>query len=474
MGTPLEQHPDRLFPADPVCRSVARRLYEEVKALPIISPHGHTDPAWFAENNNFADPQALLIGPDHYLLRMLYSQGIRLADLGIATRTAQTGEAVADPRSAWRLFARNHYLFRGTPTGLWLNHIFSDVFKQSEYLDETTADDYFDSISEQLQGEEFRPRQIFDRFNIEFLSTTESPVDSLKYHQMLRDSDWNGNVVTTYRPDAVTDPQHHNFQRSLALFGELTGEDVHCWQGYLEAHRKRRADFIAVGATASDHGHPTPRTANLTAAECEALFQRVIADTGSAEDAELFRAQMLTEMARMSLEDGLVMQIHPGSFRNHNSCLFDSYGSDKGADIPVRVEYTSALQPLLDCFGNNPDLTVILFTLDESNYARELAPLAGHYPCLRLGPAWWFHDSPEGIMRFREQTTETAGFYNTVGFNDDTRALLSIPARHDMARRVDCSYLARLVCEHRLSEADAHTVATDLSYNLPKKTYRIE
>lgn len=475
MGISLEQHPDRLFPVDVNCREVARRLYDEVMGLPIISPHGHTDPAWFAENNHFSDPHALLIAPDHYLLRMLYSQGIRLADLGIATKKGKaSGEKLADPRSAWRLFAKKHYLFRGTPTGLWLNHIFSDVFEQSEYLDETTADAYFDSISEQLQKNDFRPREIFDRFNIEFLSTTESPVDTLKHHQTITDSDWNGKVVSSYRPDAVIDAQHPRFHSSLKLFGELTGEDVYSWQGYLEAHRKRRADFIALGATASDHGHPTPRTANLSSTECERLFMRVIADQASPEDADLFRAQMLTEMARMSLDDGLVMQIHPGSYRNHNGWLFDNYGSDKGADIPMRVEYTNSLKPLLDCFGNNPDLTVILFTLDESNYARELAPLAGHYPCLRLGPAWWFHDSPEGIMRFREQTTETAGFYNTAGFNDDTRALFSIPARHDMSRRVDCSYLARLVCEHRISETDALTIATDLTYNLPKQTYRIK
>lgn len=471
MGKPLEQHPDRLFPASGSCRSVARRLYNEIKGLPIISPHGHTDPSWFAENSNFSDPCSLLVTPDHYLLRMLYSQGIRLADLGIATKKDKT---VNDPRSSWQLFAKNYYLFHGTPSGLWLNHIFSDIFQQSEYLDETTADDYFDSISEQLQKEDFRPRQMFDRFNIEFLSTTESPVDTLQYHEMLRDCDWNGRVVTTYRPDSVIDAESQKFQQSLTLFGELTSEDVYSWKGYLEAHRKRRADFIALGATASDHGHPTARTANLTASECNKLFQRVIADQVSPEDAELFRAQMLTEMARMSLDDGLVMQIHPGSFRNHNSRLFDNYGSDKGADIPTRVDYTAALKPLLDCFGNKPNLTLILFTLDESNYARELAPLAGHYPCLRLGPAWWFHDSPDGMMRFREQTTETAGFYNTVGFNDDTRALFSIPGRHDMARRVDCSYLARLVCEHRLEETDAHIIARDLTYNLPKQAYRID
>ena len=470
MGQPLDLHPDRLFPADANSRSVARRLYDDVKNLPIISPHGHTDPSWFAQNNNFSDPHAVLIAPDHYLIRMLYSQGVSLSDLGIASKLSGNS---ATPREGWRLFAKNHYLFRGTPTGLWLSHIFSEIFGLSEYLDASTADVYFDSISEQLTKDEFRPRQIFDRFNIEFLSTTESPIDTLQHHQRLKDSDWNGTVVTSYRPDVVVDPQQQNFRESLALLGELTGEDVYTWPGYLSAHRARRADFIALGATASDHGHPTPRTANLGSGECKALFQRILGDQVCAEDAELFRAQMLTEMARMSLDDGLVMQIHPGSFRNHNNWLAANYGPDKGADVPTRVSYTTALKPLLDCFGNNPALTLILFTLDESNYTRELAPLAGHYPCLRLGPAWWFHDSPEGIMRFREQTTETAGFYNTAGFNDDTRALFSIPARHDMSRRVDCSYLARLVCEHRLCEADAHTIAADLTYHLPKQTYRI-
>jgi len=479
MGKPIEQHPDRLFPVDTNCRSVARRLYEDVKNLPIISPHGHTDPAWFAGNKHFADPHQLIIAPDHYLLRMLYSQGITMADMGINTlntsKSSATGhQAVADPRSAWRLFSKNIHLFRGTPTGFWLNHVFSNIFDQSAQLDESTADHYFDSISEQLQKNDFRPREIFDRFNIEFLSTTESPVDTLEHHQRLKDSDWKGRVVTTYRPDCVIDAEHPTFAKSLALFAELTGEDVYSWKGYLAAHRKSRANFIRLGATASDHGHPTARTANLTSSESEILFQQILGGQVRPDDAELFRAQMLTEMARMSIEDGLVMQIHPGSFRNHNRWLFEHYGADKGADIPIQVEYTAALKPLLDCFGNHPALTVVLFTLDETNYARELAPLAGHYPCLRLGPAWWFHDSPEGMMRFREQTTETAGFYNTAGFNDDTRALFSIPARHDMSRRIDCSYLARLVCEHRLSEHEAQEIATDLTYHLPKKTYRID
>lgn len=470
MAEPIELHSDRLFPSDRNCRAVARQLYEDIKDLPILSPHGHTDPEWFAKNECFQNPYELLIAPDHYLLRMLYSQGVSMTDMGVKKIR---GASVGDPRATWQMFAKYQHLFRGTPSGLWLDHVFKEIFGQSLCLDESTADNYYDSISEQLNRDEFRPRQIYDRFNIEFLSTTESAVDTLQHHKELHDSGWNGNVVTTYRPDSVVDPEHHQFKDDLQLFGELSGENVYSWDGYLRAHRKRRADFIALGATATDHGHPTPRTANLSNRDCQKLFERVTTGCMIPDDAELFRAQMLTEMARMSVDDGLVMQLHPGSFRNHNSWLFDNYGRDKGADIPARTEYTAALKPLLDEFGNHPDLTIILFTLDESTYARELAPLAGHYPCLLLGPPWWFHDSPEGILRFREQTTETAGFYNTAGFNDDTRALLSIPARHDTSRRVDCAYLARLVCEHRLSETDAHTIAYDLTSTLPRRAYRI-
>ncbi len=305
------------------------------------------------------------------------------------------------------------------------------------------------------------------------LATTESPVDRLESHRKIRESGWRGRIITTYRPDAVVDPEHEQFRSALTEFGALTGEDVLSWEGYLRAHRTRRAFFAKAGATATDHGHPTARTADLELKDCRRLFARVISGEATPEDAELFRAQMLFEMAQMSLDDGLVMQIHPGALRNHNRGLFEEYGRDKGGDIPSATEYVRALQPLLDRFGNDKRLAIILFTLDETAYSRELAPLAGHYPCLKLGPAWWFHDSPEGMLRFREQTTETAGFYNTVGFNDDTRAFLSIPARHDVARRVDCAYLAKLVAEHRLDEDDAAQVASDLAYRLPKQAYRL-
>jgi glucuronate isomerase len=462
----LELHPDRLLPSDPATRAIARELYGAIKGLPIISPHGHTDPEWFATNANFGNAAELLLHPDHYVFRMLYSQGVPLADLGI-------GNPDADPRASWRLFAARYHLFRGTPSRMWLDWVFAEVFGIGVQLSAATSDLYFDTITEMLATPGFRPRALFERYNIEVIATTESPLDSLEHHAAIQASGWSGRVITAYRPDPVIDPEFEGFQGNLDRLSDLTGEDCRSWSGYLAAHRKRRAFFAEMGATSTDHGHPTAQTANLLPAESEALFNRVAkGDCGPAE-AELFRAQMLTEMAAMSLEDGLVMQLHPGSFRNHNAGLFASLGRDKGADIPMRTDYVHALKPLLDRFGNDTRLSLILFTLDESAYARELAPLAGHYPCLKLGPAWWFHDSPEGMRRFREMTTETAGFYNTVGFNDDTRAFLSIPARHDVARRVDCSFLARLVAEHRIADWEAAELAQDLTYNLAKAAYKL-
>lgn len=471
MQSPINLHPDRLFPANPSVRNIARDLYSTVSTLPIISPHGHTDPRWFACDEQFPNAVELLIKPDHYLVRMLYSQGIAMEALGIPTVNGSVSES--DSRAIWRLFARHYYLFSGTPTRLWLNHVFGEVFGLDMALNEETADHYFDHINDCLGKPEFRPRALFDRFNIELLATTESPLDSLKHHQAISESDWDGRVITTYRPDPVVDPDFEGFRDNVIQFGELAGEDVSSYAGYLKAHRNRRAFSRQMGATATDHGHPTALTANLDSEDCEKLYQKVFTGKGDAADKELFRAQMLTEMARMSLDDGMVMQIHPGSFRNHNPALFERFGRDKGADIPQGVSYVDALKPLLDSCGNEPGLTVILFTLDETNYSRELAPLAGHYPCLRLGPPWWFHDSAQGMWRFRQQTTETAGFYNTVGFNDDTRAFLSIPARHDVARRIDCAFLATLVAEHQISENDAGQIAKDLTYNLVKDAYRL-
>ncbi|WP_206238778.1 glucuronate isomerase [Novosphingobium terrae] len=472
MPRPLDLHPDRLLPSDPAVRAIARELYGSVASLPIVSPHGHTDPRWFAQNQPFGDAAELLLRPDHYVFRMLYSQGIALESLGIGA-----SKATYNPREAWRILARNWHLFRGTPSRMWLDWVFVEVFGMGVMLEEATSDLYFDTITEMLATEAFRPRALFNRYNIEVIATTESPLDTLEWHgQIMADNakgTWNGKVVTAYRPDPVIDPEFEGFAENLARFGKLTGEDTLTWQGYLAAHRNRRAFFAQHGATSTDHGHPTAQTANLSTAEAEALFARVVKGDVSAADAELFRAQMLTEMAKMSLEDGLVMQIHPGSFRNHNQRLFESFGRDKGADIPTRTDYVHALKPLLDVMGNEPDLSIILFTLDETSYARELAPLAGHYPCLKLGPAWWFHDSPEGMRRFRLSTTETAGFYNTVGFNDDTRAFLSIPARHDVARRIDCGFLAQLVAEHRVADWEAAELAHELAYGLVKKAYKL-
>lgn len=462
---------DRLFPIEGPARDIARALYATVRALPIVSPHGHTDPRWYAEDAAFPDPARLFVTPDHYVFRMLHSQGVRLEDLGVPR--ADGGPVEEDPRAIWRRFAERYHLFRGTPSRLWLDHAFQEVFGIDERLGAETADRIYDRIADCLARPEFRPRALFERFGIEVIATTESPLDDLRWHRMIRDSGWGGRVVTAYRPDPVVDPEFAGFEANVARLGELTGQDATTWQGYLAAHRVRRAFFRDHGATSTDHGHATARTADLPEAEAKALFDRALRGACTVEEADLFRGQMLTEMARMSLDDGLVLQIHPGSFRNHSAPVLDRFGRDKGYDIPTRTDYVRALQPLLSAVGERDDLTIIVFTLDESSYARELAPLAGVYPALRLGPAWWFHDSAEGMRRFRELTTETAGFYNTVGFNDDTRAFCSIPARHDVARRVDCAYLATLVASGRLAEDEAYEVAQDLAYRLAKQAYRL-
>ncbi len=464
-------HPDRLFPIDSSTRAIARELYQTVAELPIISPHGHCDPRWFAENKRFPNPAELFIIPDHYVFRMLSSQGIPLSDLGVPR--IDGGETESDPRKIWRIFADHYYLFRGTPSAGWLDHAFEQVFGLDEPLTPDNADAYYEHIDNKLAQDDFLPRALFERFNIEALATTEGALDDLRWHKAMRDSDWQGRVITTYRPDAVVDPEFEGFSDNVAQLGKLTNEDTLSWSGYLQAHRIRRAYFKSFGATASDHGHFTARTENMPAVAAEKLFQKALRGECTADESDAFRGQMLTEMARMSLDDGLVLQIHPGSYRNHSADVFAGYGRDKGFDIPTSTDYVQALKPLLDAVGMEPDLTVILFTLDETVYGRELAPLAGAYPALRLGPAWWFFDSPEGMRRFREATTETCGFYNTVGFNDDTRAFCSIPARHDVARRADCSYLAGLVNTGRLREADAVEVAHDLAYGLAKKAYRL-
>ena len=463
--------PDRLFPLCGKSHDIAKNLYGSIKSLPIISPHGHCDPSWFAENKRFPDPAKLFVFPDHYVFRMLFSQGITLNELGIQTVDGRIFEN--DPRKIWKKFSENYYLFRGTPTAMWLDYCFEKVFGITEPLTADTSELYYNHIEEKLSQPKYLPRALFDSFNIEILSTTDSAISDLSQHIATKNSAWDGKIIPTYRPDSVVDPDSVDFKNNLVIFGELTNEDINSWDGYLKAHRSRRLFFKKVGATASDHGHPSARTENLSHHEAERLYKRILAEDFNSEEADQFRGQMLTEMAKMSCEDGLVMQIHPGSRRNHSYKIFNQFGLDKGFDIPGPTDYVSALKPLLDAVGLRTDLTIILFTLDETSYSRELAPMAGVYPALKLGPPWWFFDSYEGMKRFRESTVETCGFYNTVGFNDDTRAFCSIPARHDVARRVDCAYLAELVSSGRLKENEAHEVAHDLTYRLAKRAYKL-
>jgi len=460
-------HEDRLFPSDPSARKVAKALYAAIKTLPIISPHGHTQASWFAKNEPFQDPATLFVQPDHYVFRMLYSQGVDLDTLGIGK------DKIENPREVWRIFAKHYFLFRGTPSRMWLDFAFQDLFGMTERLSEKTADAYYDAIDSALRTPAFLPRALFERFNMEVLSTTDSPLDTLEDVAAIRNSGWGKRILPAFRPDPVVDADYIGFHENLVQLGSIYKEDTATWAGYLNALRKSRQFFKSLGCTSTDHGHPTALTADLSKAEAEGLYAKIFAGTSTRAEQELFRGQMLTEMAGMSLEDGLTMQIHPGSVRNHNPVIYQKYGRDKGCDIPSPTEFVQSLRPLLNKYGNEAKLTIILFTLDETVYSRELAPLAGHYPALRLGPSWWFHDSPEGMMRFREQATETAGFYNTVGFNDDTRAFLSIPARHDVARRVDCAFLGRLVAEHRLDEDEAFEVAHELTYGLVKKAYKL-
>ena len=470
----IELHPDRLFPAEPTARAIARELFAQVADLAIISPHGHCDANWWADDAPFADPAGLLVTGDHYLLRMLHSQGVPLEALGRTPASGPGTAPVASPREVWRTFAAHYHLFRGTPSRLWLDHALVEVLGIDEVPSESNADEQYDTLVARLSEDRFRPRALFDRFGIEFLATTESPLDDLAAHRRIHESGWNGRVVTAFRPDPVVDPDHPDFVENLDRLAQLAGVDTTTWEGYLAALADRRRYFIAHGATSTDHGHPSAATADLPPDAAAALFDRVRTGGATPDEAEVFRGQMLTEMVRMSLDDGLVTQLHPGSWRNHDAPLARRFGPDIGADIPTRTDFVGGLKPLLDRFGDEPDATLIVFTLDESTYTRELAPLAGYYPLVRLGAPWWFGDSVEGMRRFRRAVTDTAGYANTVGFTDDTRALLSIPARHDVARRVDCGHLAELVAEHRLGLDDAAELAVDLAHRLARAAYRID
>ena len=464
-------NPDRIFDPNPTIRNIARELYAAVKELPIVCPHGHVDPGYFSRNDLFPDPTELILIPDHYVFRLLYSQGITMEDIGIPTIDGSAVET--DHRKIWQVFADHYHLFAGTPTGVWLDVEFAEVFGIEERLTGESAMRLYDAIAQKLQSGEFSPRNMFDRFNIEVLNTTDGISDTLEEHQQIMDSDWDGRVLPCFRPDAVVDLMHTDWAANIAQLAEVVGKDIASYKGYIAAFEERRAYFKTMGAVSTDQGIENPYTHRLTDGEAETIFQRALAGKATEADAAQFTAHMLMEMARMSVDDGLVMQIHPGSYRNHNQSVFERYGRDKGADIPVQTEYTRNLHELLNTYGNNPDLKIIIFTLDETNYAREMAPLAGHYPALKLGPAWWFQDSIEGMTRYRQQTTETASIYNTVGFNDDTRAFPSIPARHDVARRVDANFLAGKVARHIIDIDTAHVMIKDLTYNLVKKAYNL-
>jgi glucuronate isomerase len=468
----LELHEDRYLDPDPAIRRAARALYAETRTLPLVCPHGHVDPRLLAADEPFPEPTALLIIPDHYIFRMLYSRGVAMEALGVPTRDGTPVER--DPRKIWQRFAEHYYLFRGTPTGVWLDAELHELFGVRQKLDGDSAQAIYDEIAEKLATPEFRPRALFDRFNIELLATTDRASDALDAHAAIRQSGWNGRVIPTFRPDAALRIASIEWAAEIALLELRTGQSIESLDALVSALENRRRFFREMGATATDHAVVRPHTARLGGSEAERLFQRARRGEATLEDQQRFEAHMLMEMARMSTEDGLVMQLHPGAWRDHNAQVFDRFGADKGADIPVATEYTRNLEALLNAYGNDPRLTLVLFTLDESTYARELAPLAGHYPAVKLGPPWWFHDSIEGMRRFREQTTETAGIWNTAGFNDDTRAFCSIPVRHDLARRMDANFLGGLVARHVIDMDDARRMARALAYDLARETYKLD
>lgn len=471
-------NPNRYFDPDPTQRMIARELYDIVAAQPLICPHGHVDPRLFADPAySFGSPVDLLIIPDHYVFRMLYSQGIALEALGVPpsppTPLPDGERGETDHRKIWQTFADHFYLFRGTPTGVWFNDELSNIFGVEEKLSGASAQRIYDAIAAKLATPEFRPRVLFERFNIEVLCTTDAATDPLTHHQAIKVSGGKGNIRPTFRPDGVVNIDAPGWRANIDALSAISGIHVHNYATLIQALENRRAFFKSMGATATDHAALTPYTHELSSQTADAIFQRALTGEATAEDAAHFTGHMLLEMARMSIEDGLVMQLHPGSFRNHNQVIFDRFGLDKGADIPIGTEYTRNLRPLLNKYGNDPRLTLILFTLDESAYSRELAPLAGHYPALRLGPPWWFFDSLNGMARYFDLVMETAGLYNTCGFNDDTRAFPSIPARHDVWRRAGANWLAGLVARHFIDLDDAREMIEALAYGLAKQAYKL-
>jgi len=463
--------PDRFFDSDAAIRRAAREIFEETRELPLVCPHGHVDPARLAKNTPFPEPTGLMITPDHYIYRMLYSQGIGLEQLGIPTRDGTP--VVTDSRRIWQTFADNYYLFRGTPTGVWLDYELHEVFDIDVRLTGETAPRIYDEIQERLSSAEYLPRALFEQFNIEVLVTTDAATDTLEHHDAIRKSGWNGRVLPCFRPDAMLRIARPEWRDDIAALAKSSGRDIAGYRAFIIALQERRGFFKSMGATSTDHAVVQPYTKRLSDHDAGVLFERGLQGRASIEDQDRFQAHMLIEMARMSVEDGLVMQIHSGALRDHNEQVFKRFGVDKGGDIPVVTEYTRNLRALLNAHGNDPRFTLVLFTLDESAYTRELAPIAGHWPAVRLGAPWWFHDSIEGMTRYRESVTSMAGIYNTAGFNDDTRAFCSIPARHDLSRRVDANWLGGLVARHVVSLSDAREMGRALAYDLARDTYKL-
>ena len=449
----------------------ARELYAEMAKFPIISPHGHVDAKMLLANENFTDPVELFIRPDHYITRMLYSQGISYEALGIPRLDGNT--AKSDPREVWRLLCKHWPVFASTPSRIWLEEILFTLFEIEESLSTSNADSTYDLINTKLATSEFKPQALFKRFNIEVLATTDGTNDQLLAHQELEKVDLGGRVIPTFRPDDVSDPSRPDWADSISKLQESSGVEISSFADLLLAVKKRRLYFAKHGATATDHGVFSAATLILSSNEKERLFLKIKGESPTATDFEAFRAVMLFEHAKMAAEDGLVMQLHPGSLRNYNKKIYETYGPDRGFDIPTATTYTKELQPLLNEVGNNPNFKMVIFTLDETAYSRELAPIAGAYPGVRLGPPWWFLDSLNGLERWRDAITETAGYYNTVGFIDDTRAFCSIPVRHDLARRFDAKYLAREVERDRLTQEQAMQLAPELAYNLSKKFFSL-
>lgn len=463
--------PDRCFDPNPTQRELARQLYASVKDLPLVCPHGHVNPSLLSDPQaRFGSPADLFIIPDHYVFRMLYSRGVAMEDLGVPTKDGTPVET--DHRRIWQRFADHFYLFRGTPTGLWLQDELINVFGVHEPLNGESAGRIYDHLEAQLGKPEFAPRALLKRFNIEVLCTTDAATDQLDQHRRLHEEGLDL-IRPTFRPDAVVNLQTANWRSNIDTLSTVSGIDVNGYGAFIRALESRRAFFKRMGATATDHAAVTAHTERLSDREAEAIFDRALSGNVSEGDAARFTAHMLIELARMSVEDGLVMQLHVGSVRNHNRVIFDRFGPDMGADIPTTTDWTHGLHALLNAYGNDGRFRLILFTLDESTYSRELAPLAGHYPAVLLGPPWWFFDSVNGMRRYLDLVIETAGVHNTAGFNDDTRAFASIPSRHDVWRRVTCNWVAGLAAQGLVSEDDAFEMAQDFAYHLAKRAYKL-